>query len=299
MEKIINILREEGIISREKYDLFVEKYGEARVTIPNLIKVKILNQDEMDKFIFNHVRMQRIRLEDLSNIQGINFIKLLQDIAKDINAEYIDTTGFKVNQALVKRFSLKQLVKFKALPLEENDKNEVIVAFENPFDFQAKEAISRSFYGKIMVVAIVEPSFVRKIINQLQLENQVKELVVDIEEDLNKTGIDIVDDESPAILKLIQTILSFAISQRTSDIHIEATEHHCIVRNRVDGMLIEHFKFGRNIFSPLSSRIKLLSNLDIAEKRRPQDGRFSSTVNNAPFDFRVSTCQQFLVSLSL
>ncbi len=289
MEKIINILREEGIISREKYNLFVEKYGEARVTIPNLIKVKILNQDEMDKFIFNHVRMQRIRLEDLSNIQGINFIKLLQDIAKDINAEYIDTTGFKVNQALVKRFSLKQLVKFKALPLEENDKNEVIVAFENPFDFQAKEAISRSFYGKIMVVAIVEPSFVRKIINQLQLENQVKELVVDIEEDLNKTGIDIVDDESPAILKLIQTILSFAISQRTSDIHIEATEHHCIVRNRVDGMLIEHFKFGRNIFSPLSSRIKLLSNLDIAEKRRPQDGRFSSTVNNAPFDFRVST----------
>jgi len=118
MEKIINILREEGIISREKYNLFVEKYGEARVTIPNLIKVKILNQDEMDKFIFNHVRMQRIRLEDLSNIQGINFIKLLQDIAKDINAEYIDTTGFKVNQALVKRFSLNNLLSLKLYHLK-------------------------------------------------------------------------------------------------------------------------------------------------------------------------------------
>jgi len=289
MENIINILRQEGIISREKYTLFVEKYGAERVSIPNLLKVKILHKEEMDKFIFAQVRMQRIRLEELVNIQGIDFTQLLKDIAKEMNAQYIDTTGFKVNHALVKRFSLKQLVKFKALPLEENDKNEVIVAFENPFDFQAKEAISRSFYGKIMVVAIVEPSFIKKIINQLQLENQVKELVIDIEEDLNKSGVDIIDDESPAILKLINTILSFAISQRTSDIHIEATEQHCIVRNRVDGMLMEHFKFGRHIFSPLSSRIKLLSNLDIAEKRRPQDGRFSSLVNNAPFDFRVST----------
>lgn len=109
--------------------------------------------------------------------------------------------------------------------------------------------------------------------------------------DLNQDSINIdMDDEnSSAVLKLIDIILKSAIFIGASDIHIEATEKSCIVRERVDGMLRQSFTFDKDIFNPLASRMKLLSNLDIAEKRKPQDGRFSADVSGRGFDFRVST----------
>ncbi|HHD80518.1 MAG TPA: type II/IV secretion system protein, partial [Campylobacterales bacterium] len=108
---------------------------------------------------------------------------------------------------------------------------------------------------------------------------------------LTEGAVEVADDskESPAVLKLIETVLKTAIDSKASDIHIEATEHNCIVRYRVDGMLQEYFKLEKIIFGPLASRTKLLSNLDIAEKRKPQDGRFTQIVNGSVYDFRVST----------
>jgi len=83
--------------------------------------------------------------------------------------------------------------------------------------------------------------------------------------------------------------LKTSIISGGSDIHIEPTETSCIVRSRIDGMLKEIFVFDRDIYPPLSSRIKLLANLDIAEKRKPQDGRFSATIMEKHYDFRIST----------
>jgi len=114
--------------------------------------------------------------------------------------------------------------------------------------------------------------------------------VEDIRRDLNQEdSYDETNDESPAVLKLIEIILKSAIYIGASDIHIEATEKSCVIRERVDGMLRQSFTFDKDIFNPLASRMKLLSNLDIAEKRKPQDGRFSTTVSQKEFDFRVST----------
>ena len=90
-------------------------------------------------------------------------------------------------------------------------------------------------------------------------------------------------------MRLIETILKTAISSRASDIHIESSEKNCIVRCRIDGMLAEIFVFDKDIYPPLVSRLKMLSNLDIAEHRKPQDGRFSVQVLGRDYDFRIST----------
>jgi len=95
--------------------------------------------------------------------------------------------------------------------------------------------------------------------------------------------------ESSGILKLIEIILKTTILAGASDIHIEPTENNCVVRGRIDGMLNETFIFDKDIYPPLASRMKLLSNMDIAEKRKPQDGRFSATILGKEFDFRIST----------
>jgi general secretion pathway protein E len=124
----------------------------------------------------------------------------------------------------------------------------------------------------------------------LEINESIKGLVSDIRKDLNQEdNFDEQDDDNPAVLKLIDIILKSAIFIGASDIHIEATEKSCIVRVRVDGILRQSFTFDKDIFNPLASRMKLLSNLDIAEKRKPQDGRFSATVAKKDFDFRVST----------
>ena len=90
-------------------------------------------------------------------------------------------------------------------------------------------------------------------------------------------------------MRLFETVLKTAISSRASDIHIESSEKNCIVRCRIDGMLAEIFVFDKDIYPPLVSRLKMLSNLDIAEHRKPQDGRFSVQVLGRDYDFRIST----------
>ena len=123
----------------------------------------------------------------------------------------------------------------------------------------------------------------------MEVNESIKGLVADIRRDLNQADdYDDAGDESPAVLKLIDIILKSAIYASASDIHIEATEKSCVIRERVDGMLRQVFTFEKDIFNPLASRMKLLSNLDIAEKRKPQDGRFSATISKKEFDFRVS-----------
>lgn len=95
--------------------------------------------------------------------------------------------------------------------------------------------------------------------------------------------------EAEPVVKLVSLIFNEAIKLGASDIHIEPSEHVAIVRFRIDGMLKQYTEVTKWMFSPLTSRIKILADLDIAEKRTPQDGRIRHTIDGQSFDFRVST----------
>ncbi len=289
MQKIIDLLIEKDVLEEAKLQLFIEKYGEAKLTLPNLIKVRLLQQKKMEEVLLQELRLQNIELNDLEGIAGINTTDLLKKQAETLGIKYINIPDIEIDYKLIKRLPLKQLIRYSALPLYVED-SQVTVAFENPHDFEAKGAIERFFHGKIMEVALGRKEIIHQVLSQLHENEQAEEYAEDIKTDLEEGGNEKSDDnESSAVLKLIELILSSAITKGASDLHIEATEKHCLVRYRVDGMLQENFRLGHNIFSPLSSRMKLLSNLDIAEKRKPQDGRFTKIVNGRVFDFRVST----------
>jgi len=290
MQRIIDLLIKNGVIDEKKLALFINKYGEERVNIENLIKVKIINVVEMDEALTKALRMHAVEMEDLESIQGIDTTRILKQIARNMEIKYIEINEVEIDYHLVKRLPLRQLIRYNALPLY-LEGSTVTVAFENPADFEAKGAIERFFHGKIMEVAIAKGQMIRRELLKLKTNEEVEEYSQDIKHDLTEGAVEMADDskESPAVLKLIETILATAIDAKASDIHIEATEENCIVRYRVDGMLQEYFKLEKIIFGPLASRMKLLSNLDIAEKRKPQDGRFTQIVNGHVFDFRVST----------
>ncbi|HMD67422.1 MAG TPA: GspE/PulE family protein, partial [Chitinivibrionales bacterium] len=95
--------------------------------------------------------------------------------------------------------------------------------------------------------------------------------------------------ESEPVVKTASVIFDEALRLDASDIHIEPTEHNAVVRFRIDGMLTQHMETTRAMYVPLTSRIKIMADLDIAEKRVPQDGRIRYTRGNELYDFRVST----------
>jgi len=290
MERVIELLVRDGIINENNMNRFIDKYGQERVTIENLIKVKIINTIDMDEALIKELRMHTLEMEDLEGIQGIDTTRILKQIAKNLDIKYVEINDIDIDYKLLKRLPLKQLMRYNALPLYAEDST-VMVAFENPSDFEAKGAVERFFHGKIMEVCIAKAQMIRQELLKLKTNEDVQEFSQDIKNDLTEGSMEVDEDntDSPAILKLIETILSTAIDAKASDIHIEATEENCIVRYRVDGMLQEYFVLEKIIFGPLASRTKLLSNLDIAEKRKPQDGRFTQIVKGHVFDFRVST----------
>jgi len=283
MQKIIDLLIKENVLEEEKLKLFIDKYTEKKLTIANLLKVRLIQQESMDAALLQGLRVQRISLHDLEGIKGIDTTDILKKQANAMGVKYLDISEVDIDFKLIKRLPLKQLIRYNALPLySEND--QVVVAFENPNDFAAKGAIERFFHGKIMEVVLGRKEIIEQVLAHLDENEKVEEYSADIKTDLEQGSSESATDESPAVLKLIELVLSSGISKGASDLHIEATEKHCIVRYRIDGMLQENFRTEYAIFSPLASRMKLLANLDIAEKRKPQDGRFTRV-----FDFRVST----------
>lgn len=129
-------------------------------------------------------------------------------------------------------------------------------------------------------------------IKPMDFEEEIKkvneEIQVEINEDSVEETVDISAVQNAPIVKMVNLIFSKAITNKSSDIHIEPYEDCVLVRNRIDGQLVEVMKHDRKIHAALIARIKIISGLNIAEKRLPQDGRISIKIDSRDYDMRVS-----------
>jgi len=288
MVKLIEMMLDEHLITKEAISALVKSRPPKRVSFSNLIHEKMIDLHTVESYLAKSIRQGVITLDHLEKIEGIDVVPILELVAKELHIQYVDLDDIELDIQLFSKVPYRQLLRYNAMPVEETDLN-ILVAFADALDMAARDALQRIFPRKPIIIAIAKPSQIRMRLQQLEMTESIKGLVDDIRQDLIQAGSDEQDEESPAVLKLIEIILKSAIVSRASDIHVEATEKNCSVRTRIDGMLSQSFVFDKDIFAPLSSRLKLLSNLDIAEKRKPQDGRFSATIIGNEFDFRVST----------
>jgi len=289
MVKLIEIMLKENIITKDAISTLVKSRPPKKISFANLLAETMIDLHTVEIFLAKKIREGIISLPHLEKIEGIDIVPIIKEVAKSLQMEYIDLDEAEIDMKLFSKVPYKQLLKFNVIPIDENDLN-VLIVFDDPLDIAAQDAVQRLFPRKPIRMAIAKAQQITRHLQRLEINESIKGLVLDIRKDLNQEGsIKEDDDESPAVLKLIDIILKSAIFSLASDIHIEATEKSCIVRIRVDGILRQSFTFDKDIFGPLSSRMKLLSNLDIAEKRKPQDGRFSATVADKDFDFRVSS----------
>ncbi|MFK5975996.1 MAG: GspE/PulE family protein [Sulfurovum sp.] len=290
MVKLIEIMLKEKLLTKDAISTLVRSRPPKKISFANLLAGNMVDLHTVEVFLAKKIREGVITLSHLEKIEGITIVPIIEEVAKSLHIEYVDLDDIEIDMKLFSKVSYSQLLKYNIIPIEETDLN-VLIVFDDPLDMAAQDTIQRLFPRKPISIAISKPSQIKEHLQRLEINESVKGLIGEIRRDLSQEGNTSRknDDESPAVEKLIDIVLKSSIFAGASDIHIEATEKSCVIRIRVDGMLRQSFIFDKDIFSPFASRMKLLSNLDIAEKRKPQDGRFSAIVAKKEFDFRVST----------
>ncbi|MDR2639609.1 MAG: GspE/PulE family protein [Helicobacteraceae bacterium] len=217
---------------------------------------------------------------------------VLKTLAEQMRVQYLEPGTFEGDIKIASRLSQNVLRRFAVVPVREEDDG-YLVAFVDPLDFAAQEAVQRALSDKPLILAITAQSEVQRILARLETQEGLRTTLAEIRREMAAGTADVVTlggaESESAVMRLISIIISTAISRRGSDIHIEPGETNCSVRVRIDGFLTECFVFETDLYPPLSSRIKLLGDLDIGERRKPQDGRFSFTVDGKEYDFRLST----------
>ena len=285
---LVNYLLQNRIIDENSANNLKEeiKKESHKVIGEILLETNLFTKEELLVFALDFFKKGHIALEDINAHFAIEIEKFLQALAKNLHYEYIDLDSIDIDYRLASKLPFAQLKKFHALPIKEDEIN-VYVALKDPLDINAQEGVQRIFPRKLLKIIIAEPVQVDKYLVKMELSESIKGLISEIRKEITSSAAEN-PQESSGILKLIEIILKTSILARASDIHIEPTENNCIVRSRIDGMLTETFIFDKDIYPPLGSRMKLLSNMDIAEKRKPQDGRFSTTILGREYDFRIS-----------
>ena len=208
---------------------------------------------------------------------------ILEALSTQLGFPFVDLYGEEIDYELMASFPLAILKQKAILPYKQDD-DYIYVATADPLDYDSIEAIER-FSPKPLKIFIALKKDINVILRRLEIKVSTKELVEKVKQELATGG----GESTAAIDELTDLILQTAISQRATDVHIEPLKYNFTIRGRIDGVLRELFSFDREIYNPLISKIKLLSNLDISEKRKPQDGRFSKIYGDHLYDFRVAT----------
>jgi len=186
--------------------------------------------------------------------------------------------------------------KYKVVPYKMDPKDKSLwVAMGNPLDLETVEFLEKKTSLKIKT-AMAEVKQIESFIRE-KYERE-KGITTEVTKALDERKIDEfkiegdkrqkVSAEAP-IAKIVSTVLEYAVKSRASDIHIEPLEENVRIRYRIDGILQEKYVLPRNVLDAVVSRIKILANLKIDEKRMPQDGRFNITVDGNEVDLRIST----------
>ena len=208
-------------------------------------------------------------------------------LSQQLDVAFIDLFGEKINFENLANYPYTLLENAQAIPFKEDD-DYIYIATSDPLNYDALEALERSIATKPISLRLTLKDDIRRIFQRLEIIKNTRSMVTEVKREIHTEGIKTESDES-AIMRLITLAIKDAILRTGSDLHIEPSANGMSVRVRVDGVLQESFVFDLEIYHALVSRIKILGHLDISEKRKAQDGRFSMNIDGGAYDFRLST----------
>ncbi|MDD5560680.1 MAG: ATPase, T2SS/T4P/T4SS family [Candidatus Omnitrophica bacterium] len=256
-----------------------------------LLKQNLITQVQVEK-ARDEVKRTGMKLEKA--LEKLGFITE-EDIAEaKANASgflYMNLEDYVIDAELTKLIPESVANKYKAVPLFKI-MDTLTVGMVDPSDIQALDHILRiSKVGSVDPVLVSSKSIEKVLDFYYGQGNSVEEIVKAIENKkllVDKGGLVEVAEEPP-IIKLVNILISDAVKDRVSDIHIEPEIEVLRVRYRIDGILHEVHSLPKKLQNAVISRVKILAEMDIAESRRPQDGKISVKLENKDLDIRVST----------
>lgn len=221
-----------------------------------------------------------------------------KDIAKllseQLKIEFVDLNTYNFNLDIIRKLPEKISRKCSALLLEQKN-DEYTVGMVDPTDIVSYDQIYDQLGGNFKAVLILESDFNAIVDHVYRKTEEISSLAEELRSTISGASAELATDtdemgaEAAPVAKLLESIFEDALQVRASDIHIEPDANQLRIRQRIDGVLNEHIIPKKSIASALVIKIKLISKLNISEKRIPQDGRFQFTVRGKTVDVRVST----------
>jgi type IV pilus assembly protein PilB len=225
----------------------------------------------------------------LINDQVVTEEQLTEAAAATFGINTLDLVGYQPDPAALKRIPMSVVLRHRVLGLAMHD-GELTVGVTDPGDVVALDDV-RAATGMIIRPVVVARSEVRRIIERLQREDSDLLDMADTSdaEAASVTAAQASANDDAPIVRYVNNLIEQAIQNRASDLHLEPTEDDMRVRYRIDGVLHELDTVPRGVMNALISRIKIMSSVDITEKRIPQNGRITVLIRGRSVDLRTAT----------
>ncbi|MFN7767020.1 MAG: GspE/PulE family protein [Planctomycetaceae bacterium] len=263
---------------------------------------KLVKDGTISKDQFNEARdlssRLGIKIEDaLLKLGYVNPSDVGQAQAKQFGYDYVDLSALQIPASVVQLVPESVARENIVLPVSLDDAGTLTVAMHDPMKFEVLDKL-RFIINREIKVVVAQKEDILQAVNRYYGQGETEsvdsmiaeftETAIDFTETEMAAAASVADDENAPIVKLVNLMITEAVNMRASDIHVEPFEEKLRIRYRIDGELLERDSPPRRLHSAVISRIKIMANIDISEKRKPQDGRIKTRVGTRDFDLRVS-----------
>ena len=260
---------------------------------------KIIKRKQIPQIIEDSVRLNTSVQDYLLKKEITTEVGALPALADFYCMPYVEIDMLDIDKSLFEMFTFEFMKRYKIIPVSMNAEGKLLIATAKPLDCSAMSAISTQLICPVDYI-LVPPSQIDRYIDSIDAVKTTSAALDDLksegEAEMFSEKTEGVSDEvedndvvnNPSV-RLVDSIIKEAIPYRASDIHIEPFEKVVKVRYRIDGDLQERAEFPSNAYSAICARLKIMSGMNIAERRVPQDGRIAMVIGGKDFDFRVSS----------
>ncbi len=256
-----------------------------------LIDEGLLTEAQLDAALAEQSRSGKPLGRLLIEQGTISETELVRTLARQVGLEFVDLSDWTIDGSVASVVSESLARRYQAIPIGW-DEGKLVVAMADPSNVFAVDDI-RALAGADVRSVVATASQILETIEQLyRVDGEVGELMQaatdEADEEADLTSLSEIVEDAP-IVKFVNLLVNQAVNDRASDIHVEPTETDLRIRFRIDGVLHEVMRSPRSIQAGVISRLKVMADINIAERRLPQDGRITMKINGRSIDLRVAT----------
>ena len=260
-----------------------------------LVAQKLISQEQLKVAIEEQKRSGRRLGRVFVDLGLLTEDKVAQALARQLNLRHVDLKSHSFNRAVVTKLPESAARRFRAIALEERGAA-IAVGMADPTDLFAFDELTRILKRDVEPAVVSESQLLQALDQVYRRTEEISGLAKELEQDLGgdkavdfgALGAALGAEDAP-VVKLLQSLFEDATQVGASDMHVEPQEDRLRIRFRIDGELHVQTESDLRVASALALRLKLMSGLDISEKRLPQDGRFNVLVRGNAVDVRIST----------